>query len=219
VTQRYAYINLSTNETVWGPGPNPYYITLMNGDIWEISAHTVEESEQMGIFIVEEEDKREFDPRFEQQETPSYRLKNGRPVEKYSYSFIPSARDNMISGIDEHAEKIRTNLATQYPGQYEEYVEAYNQALEVAQLPIEQEILPGTYVYLDADVGVTYSETLGRVVENVREASELIIETRTRWKMLGGGIRIKRLETKKNVREAETDAIAYYLYKQFINNN
>lgn len=219
MTNRYAYINVSTNQTVWGPGPNPYYITLLNGDIWEISAHTVEESEQMGIFIVDEENKRNFNPNFEQQETPTYRIRNGRPTESYSYTFIPAARDNMIAGVDEHAEKMRTGLATKYPGQYEEYVEAYNQALEVSQLPPEHEIVSGTYPYLDADIGITYSNTLGRVVETVREAAELVIETRNFWKLAGAAIRTARLETKKNIRDAATDTIAYSIYNSFINTN
>lgn len=216
---RYAYINPSTNQTVWGPGPNPYYITLLNGDIWEISAHSVEESESMGIFIVEEENRKEYDPNFEQQLTPTYRVKNGRPVETYSYQFIPAARNNMISGVDEYAEKLRSQVTTLYPGQYEEYNEAYNQALEVSQLPPEQEISAGTYSYLDADVGVTYSETLGREVQNVREAAALIIETRNYWKNYGAAVRTARLDTKKRIRDAATDAIAYDIYKKFINNN
>lgn len=216
---RYAYIDPTTNQTVWGPGPNPYYITLINGNIWEISAHSVEESEQLGIFIVENENYREYDPTFEQQLTPVYRIRNGRPVETYSYEFIPAARDNMIAGIDLHAEKLRSMITTIYPGQYEEYNEAYSQALEVAQLPAEEEILPGTYPYLDADINVTYSNTLGRTVQTVREAANLIIETRNFWKMAGAGIRIRRLETKKSIREAENDTIAYDIYKNFINNN
>jgi hypothetical protein len=81
----------------------------------------------------------------------------------------------MISGVDEYAEKLRSQVTTLYPGQYEEYNEAYSQALEVSQLPPEQEITAGTYSYLDADVGVTYSETLGREVQNIREAANLII--------------------------------------------
>lgn len=216
MTTRYAYIDKTNNNTLWGPGPNPYFLTLQNGDLWEITAHTVEESENIGIYVVEQRDKKDFDPRFEQQLTPEYEIRNGRPVEFWSYEFIPAARENMLKAIDEHAEGLRTRLATQFAGQYQEYDEVYREALEVAALP-EQEIIPvGKYNFLEADINITFSESLNRKVENVREAAALVIETRNNWKFFGADIRSVRLATKKSVREAATDAIAYSLYKQYI---
>lgn len=216
MTIRYAYIDKTNNNTLWGPGPNPYFITLQNGDLWEISAHSVEESEQVGIYIVEQRDKKEFDTRFEEQLTPEYDIINGRPRETWSYGFIPAARENMLKGIDENAEKLRTRLATQFAGQYQEYDEVYEEALEVAALPVQEVIPTGQYPFLEADIGVTFSVALDRNIENVREAANLIIQTRDEWKRIGAIIRTDRLKAKKDVREAATDAIAYHLYQQYI---
>lgn len=217
MTTRYAYIDKTNNNTIWGPGPNPYFISLQNGDLWEISAHTVEESEQVGVYIVEQKNKREFDDRFEEQLTPEYDIINGRPRETWSYNFIPTARENMIKGIDEHAEKLRSILATQFSGQYQEYDEVYREALEVASLPENATIEVGTYPFLDADVNVTFSESLQRNVANVKEAADLVIQTRNDWKLAGSIIRTDRLKAKKDVKEAATVAIAYHLYKEYLN--
>jgi hypothetical protein len=216
MTTRYAYIDKTNNNTIWGPGPNPYFITLQNGNLWEISAHTVEESEDVGIYVVEQRNKREFDTRFEEQLTPEYDIINGRPRETWSYAFIPAARENMLKGIDEHAEELRIRLATQFPGQYQEYDEVYQEALEVKSLPQNSTIETGAYPFLEADINVTFSETLQRTVANVREAADLVIETRDNWKLAGSAIRTDRLSQKKQIKEAATDAIAYHLYKQFI---
>jgi hypothetical protein len=219
MTTRYAYINLENNETLWGPGPNPYFITLKNGDMWEITAHTVQESEAIGIFIVEQKDKRDFDSRFERQLLPEYEIINGKPRETWSYEFIPAARTNMVFAVDEHAEGLRSTIATQYAGQYEEYNEAYREALEVSDLPVNAVIEPGTYPFLDADVDVTYSASLGRIVQNVKEAATLVIETRNAFKAFGISVRTNRLQAKKDIRDAATDAIAYHLYNQYIDQN
>jgi hypothetical protein len=216
MTTRYAYIDKTNNNTLWGPGPNPYFITLNTGDLWENTAHTVEESEVVGVYIVEQRDKRNFDLRFEQQLTPEYEIRNGKPVEIWSYEFIPAARENMLLAIDEHAEGLRIRLATQFAGQYQEYDEVYREAQEVNALPAEAVIPAGEYTFLEADVNVTFSETLNRSVENVREAATLVIETRNNWQFFGADIRSKRLAAKKNVREAATDAIAYSLYKNYV---
>lgn len=216
MTTRYAYIDKTNNNTIWGPGPNPYFITLQNGNLWEISAHSIEESEQVGVYIVEQRNKREFDARFEEQLTPEYDIINGRPRETWSYNFIPAARENMLKGVDEYAEELRTRLATQFAGQYQEYDEVYKEALEVAALPEQETIPTGQYPFLDADVGVTFSVALNRNVENVREAASLVIQTRNEWKRIGATIRAERLRVKKDVKEAATDAIAYHLYQQYI---
>lgn len=213
---RYAYI--VDGQTVWGPGPMPYFITLQDGmaTMWEITAHSVEENEAVGIFIVEQINYREIDERFEQAYVPLYEIVDGRPRETWSYHFIPAARNNMVDGIDEHAEKIREVLATKYSGQYSEYNEAYAEALEIAELPANQTIAPGTYKYIDADVGVTYSFTLNRVVQTIREAAELVIETRAEWKNIGANLRIARLATKKRIREAQSDKDAFVIYNEFV---
>ena len=121
----------------------------------------------------------------------------------------------MVAAVDEHAEEIRQKLATKYSGQYSEYNEAYAEALEVAALPVDQAIAPGTYKYIDADVGVTYSFTLDRVVQTIREAAQLIIETRALWKNVGANLRIARLLTKKRISEAQSDEEAFVIYKEF----
>ncbi len=216
MTTRYAYIDKTNNNTLWGPGPNPYFITLKNGDLWEISAHTVEESEVVGVYVVEQRDKKDFDPKFEQQLTPEYEIRNGRPIEIWSYVFIPAARENMLIAIDEHAEGLRTRLATQFAGQYQEYDEVYREAQEVNALPAEAVIPAGVYTFLEADVNVTFSEALNRPVENIREAATLVIETRNNWKVFGADIRNIRLATKKSVKDAATDAIAYSIYKNYV---
>ena len=210
MTTRYAYI--VNGQTIWGPGPNPYFITLVNGDIWEVLAHTVEESEAIGVYVVEQLNKRSFDERFEQANTPMYVLTDGRPQEVWSYSFVPAARENMKRAIDEHAENIRNQIATNLAGQYAEYDEVYREALEVAALDPNTVINTGDYPYLDADIGVTYSPVLQRLVQTVREAAELVILTREQWKLAGAQIREGRLHAKRDITDAATDAEAYQIY-------
>lgn len=210
MTLRYAYI--VQGKTLWGPGANPYYITLENGDIWEISAHTIEESEAVGVFVVEQVGMKDNDNRFFAANLPVYSVVNGKPKETWSYSFIPSALENMLNAVDEHAENVRQYVSTKYPGQYAEYDEVYKEAVEVQALPVDQVIPSGEYPYLDADLNVTYSEGLGRPVQTVREAADLVIQTRDSWKNEGAFIRSNRLRIKKLLREAPTVEDAYQIY-------
>jgi hypothetical protein len=211
---RYAYV--VDDETLWGPGPMPYFITLVNNTAWEITAHTKEESETVGIYEVEQINYREFDDRFERSNIPSYDLINGRPTETWSYTFIPAAKINMQIAVDEHAELLRTQVATQFAGQYEEYDEAYSEALEVAQLGPNVVIANEDYPYVAADIGVTYSESLGREVQTIREAADLIISTRIIWHDFGASLRVARLAAKKNIRNASTDQEAKTIYDTFV---
>lgn len=213
---RYAYVK--NGQTIWGPGPNPYYITLQNGDIWEISAHTIGQSEVEGIFIVEQVDQRDFDEKFEQSHGPTYSIRNGRPIETWTYSFIPSARDNMVEAIDAQSEALRQEIATKYAGQFAEYDEVYRQAVEVSKLAPLDVIPEGKYDYLEADIDVTFSEILNRNVETVREAADLVILKRNLWQLAGGIIRKLRLLTKKQIRECATDAEAYEICKKYLSN-
>jgi hypothetical protein len=217
MTTRYAYI--VNGKTEWGPGPNPYYVTLKNGDAWEITAHTVEESEAKGIYIVEQVNQKEVDVRFFAANLPVYSVVNGRPRETWSYSFIPAARENMLIAVDNYAEDVREYIATRFPGQYAEYEEVYREALEVQSLPPEQQIQPGNYLFLDADIGVTYSPILNRVVQNVREAADLVLETRNQWKIYGGEIRRNRLRVKNMIKNASTDQEAYQIYEEEVLND
>jgi hypothetical protein len=212
---RYAYIQ--NNNTIWGPGSNPYFITLTNGDIWEISAHTVQESEDKGIFVVTQVNQKEIDERFFRANTPVYSISNGKPIETWSYSFIPAARENMLEGVDEKAEEVRQSLTTKYAGQYAEYNEVYAEALEVKALPLSQTIDTGTYPYLDADIGVTFSPLINRVVNTVREAADLVVVTRDLWRIDGAQIRTARLEAKKNIRDAATDDAALQIFLDYCN--
>lgn len=214
MTVRYAYIE--NNSVVWGPGPNPYFVTLTNGNIWEITAHSVEESEAKGIFVVEQINKKEIDNRFFTANTPVFSIVNGKPIETWSYEFVPNARDNMIAAVDEEAENIRSFITTKYSGQYQEYEEVYKEALEVLDLPVGMVIPENTYKLLEADINVTFSSSLDRCVENVREAAELVVETRTKWLETCADIRKIRLSTKKNIRNAATVDDAYQIYMQYI---
>lgn len=211
---RYAYI--VDGETLWGPGPMPYFITLKNKHMWEITAHPVEESESIGIFVVEQigyfED---LDERFYRWNEPEYTIVDGRPRETHTYYFIPAARINMIKGIDEYAEELRQIVATMYPGQYQEYDQVYKEAVEVNSLPLDQEITPGTYKFLEADIGVTYYWGEERLISNVREAAITVANTRDSWNDFGGNLRKARLETKKLIREATSDEQAMVLFNDF----
>lgn len=202
MTTRYAYI--VEGNTIWGPGPNPYFINLVDGTLWEVLAHSVEESEEKGIFVVEQKNKKNHDPRFEEMYTPVYSIINGRPVETYSYGFIPSALDNMLSAVDEKSESLRNTVTTPYPGQYAEYDEVYKEALQVNSLPGTATIDPEDYPYLQADLGITYSEDLERTVNTIKEAADLVIKTRNTWLEFGGIIRTIRLKAKKEIKNAPT---------------
>ena len=216
MVQRYAYI--VDGETLWGPGPQPYFIQLQNNILWEVLAHSVEESEAVGVYEVAQVDyQEEFDTRFYQCNFPEYSIVDGRPQEVYTYTFIPAARDNMISGVDEYAERVRQTVATQYPGQYQEYERVYNEAVEVLSLPEDQEILSGEYPYLEADIGVTILWGSDRPVANVRESALTVKNTRDDWNKLCGAIRKSRLSTKKNLREAASDEEAIQIFYEFCN--
>jgi hypothetical protein len=210
---RYAYV--VDDETLWGPGPMPYFITLTNGIVWEITAHTKEENEAVGIYVVEQINYREFDDRFERPNIPPYALINGRPTETWTYSFIPAAKINMQFAVDEHAEILRTQVATQFAGQYAEYDEAYAEAVIVMNLPQNETIANEDYPYVAADIGVTYSQTLERTVETIREAAGLIVRTREDWKIFGASLRAARLTAKKNIKEAISDEAAKAIYDAF----
>lgn len=210
---RYAYV--VDDETLWGPGPMPYFITLTDNTMWEITAHTKEENEAIGIYEVEQINFREFDDRFERSNIPSYALINGRPTETWSYTFIPAANANMQLAIDEHAELLRTEVATKFPGQYAEYDQAYAEAMIVMNLPQNATIDNEDYPYVAADIGVTYSPILERTVETIVEAAGLIVRTREDWKKFGANLRAARLAAKKNIKDASTDQEAKTIYDTF----
>jgi len=212
---RYAYIQ--NNNTIWGPGSTPYFITLTNGDIWEISAHSVQENEAKGVFVVTQVNQKEIDERFFRANTPVYSISNGKPIETWSYSFIPAARENMLDGVDECAEEARQKLATKYAGQYAEYNEVYAEALEVKSLSTSQTITTGTYPYLDADIGVTFSPLVNRIVNTVREAADLVVVTRDLWRTDGAQIRTARLDAKKKIKDAATDDEALQIFLDYCN--
>jgi hypothetical protein len=211
---RYAYV--VNNETLWGPGPMPYFITLANNTVWEITAHTKEDNESVGIYEVEQINYREFDDRFERSNVPSYALINGLPTETWSYTFIPAAKFNMQIAVDEHAEVLRTQVATQFAGQYAEYDQAYAEALAITQLDPNDVIVNEDYPYVAADIGITYSASLDREVETIRESAELIVSTRTIWKNFGASLRLARLTAKKNIAGASTDQAAKSIYDTFV---
>jgi hypothetical protein len=211
---RYAYV--VNDETLWGPGPMPYFITLTDNTAWEITAHTKEESEAVGIYEVEQINYREYDDRFERSNIPSYALINGLPTETWSYTFIPAAKTNMQLAVDEHAEVLRTEVATKYAGQYAEYDQAYAEALAITQLDPNDVIVNEDYPYVAADIGITYSASLDREVETIRESAELIVSTRTIWKNFGASLRLSRLATKKMIKDVSTDQEAKEIYDTFV---
>jgi hypothetical protein len=211
---RYAYV--VNNETLWGPGPMPYFITLTNQTMWEITAHTKEENESVGIYEVEQINYREYDDRFERSNIPSYALINGLPTETWSYTFIPAAKTNMQIAVDEHAEVLRTQVATQFAGQYAEYEQAYGEALDISKLDPNDVIVNADYPYVAADIGITYSQSLGREVQTIREAADLIISTRIIWHDFGASLRLARLTAKKNIADASTDQAAKLIYDAFV---
>jgi hypothetical protein len=224
---RYAYV--VDDETLWGPGPMPYFITLTNGTAWEITAHTKEENEAVGIYVVEQINYREYDDRFETVDDRSYAVINGLPTETWSYTFIPAAKINMQFAVDEHAELLRTQVATKFPGQYAEYDQAYAEAMTVMNLPENEKIaydhmldatasfsLNEDFPYVAADIGITYSPILERTVETIIEAAELIVRTRDDWKKFGASLRTARLAAKKNIKDASTDQEAKAIYDAFV---
>lgn len=214
MVSRYAYI--VDGKALWGPGPQPYFIELKDKTLWEVLGHSKEESEAVGVYEVDQINfQEEYDTRFFTQNFPEYSLVNGRPREVWSYDFIPAARHNMINGIDEHAEKVRKMVATQYPGQYQEYERVYAEALQVMALPEDQEITPGEYPYLEADIGITILWESDRPVQNVRESALTVKNTRDDWNKLCGAIRKGRLLTKKRIREASSDEEALVMFYEF----
>jgi hypothetical protein len=207
----------------------PYFINLTNGTGWEITAHSKEENEAVGIYVVEQINFREFDDRFERSNIPSYALINDLPTETWTYTFIPAAKINMQLAVDEHAELLRTQVATKFPGQYAEYDQAYAEAMTVMNLPENEKIAYGhmldttasfslneDYPYVAADIGITYSPILERTVETIIEAAGLIVRTRDDWKKFGASLRAARLAAKKNIKDAISDESAKAIYDAFV---
>ena len=184
--------------------------------MWEITAHTKEENEAVGIYEVEQINFREYDDRFERANIPLYALINGLPTETWSYTFIPAAKFNMQIAVDEYAEVLRTQVATQFAGQYAEYDQAYGEALDISKLDSNAVIVNADYPYVAADIGITYSQSLGREVQTIREAADLIISTRIIWHDFGASLRAARLSAKKNIKDANTDQAAKAIYDVFI---
>lgn len=213
---RYAYIDKDTNKVLWGPGPMPYFITLKDNTMWEITAHSVEESESVGIFVVEQVNYREYDRRFEAALFPVFSVSNGRPIETWSYEFVPSARQNMLEAVDGHAETVRSHVTSKHAGQLAEYDAVYAEALEVLSLSKKQKIKDGTYPHLQADVNVTYSVKLKRVVADLYEAAQNVVERKEMITKFTAKLRAERLLTKLNIREAADDAAALSIYTNFI---
>ena len=224
---RYAYV--VDDETLWGPGPMPYFITLVDNTAWEITAHTKEQNEAVGIYEVEQINFREYDDKFERANIPSYALINGLPTETWSYTFIPAAKSNMQIAVDEYAEVLRTEVATKYAGQYAEYDQAYAEAMVVVNLPENEKVnydymldstasfsLNGDYPYVAADIGITYSPVLERTVQTIIEAAELIVRTRDDWKKFGASLRTARLAAKKDIKDAISDEAAKVIYDAFV---
>jgi hypothetical protein len=211
---RYAYV--VDNETLWGPGPKPYFITLTDDTMWEITAHTKEENESVGIYEVEQINFREYDDRFERANAPTYALINSLPTETWSYDFIPAARINMQFAVDEHAELLRMEVANKFPGQYAEYDQAYAEAMLVMNLPKNAKILNEDYPFVAADINTTYSPVLERTVKTIREAAGLIIRAREDWKNFGASLRAARLAAKKNIKDASSDQEAKAIYDTFV---
>lgn len=213
---RYAYIDKDTSEVLWGPGPMPYFITLKDKTMWEITAHSVEESESVGIFVVEQVNYREYDRRFETALIPQFSVVNGRPIETWSYEFIPSARESMLCAVDDHSEMIRSYFSSNHPGQLLEYDAVYQEALQVIKLPKKQKIKLGTYPLLEADVNITYSHKLERVVGSIYEAAENVIERRKFLTDIVTKLRTERLNAKLKIKEAENDSAALSVYNDFV---
>lgn len=121
----------------------------------------------------------------------------------------------MQLAVDEHAEIIRTQVATQFAGQYAEYDQAYGEALDISNLDSNAVIVNADYPYVAADIDVTYSESLGREVQTIREAADLIISTRIIWHDFGASLRSARLTAKKNIADAISDEAAKAIYDAF----
>lgn len=222
MTVRYVYLDLANdNEVLWGPGPMPYFIQLADGDksFWEITAHSVEESEAKGIFVVEQFNVKNIDPRFEITTSLEFEIIDGRPRETWYYEYIPAARKNMLLSVDEYAEKLRDDVATKYAGQWFEYQEAYREALEVEAIPLDQDLDETKFPYLKADVGVTFSDMTYRIVSSIREAAELVLYKRRVWVHFGANLREARLQTKKRIRDAVTNDEALIIHNEFVSKN
>lgn len=204
--ERYALVR--DGALLWGPGPQPYFVNLPNGDLFEVAAHKPEEREGAGLLLVEQRGWREIDPEIEQAETPVLSIEDGRPVEIWSCRFTPGARQAMRRKIDERAEALRSDYITSAPGQVMEYEEAFRQAQAVSALPLEEPIAPGQFPFLDADIGATDLPGSGRKVETVREAAAAVLGARRSWQDAGVRVRAWRLAAKAAIAGAATDSDA-----------
>ena len=210
--ERYALIQ--EGRLIWGPGPLPHVLYLPNGDAFDTAAHAPAEREAAGLHAVEQRGWREIDPEIEQADSPEFCIENGRPVETWSYSFTPGAREAMLRKTDEQAEARRSLFFTAGSGQALEYQEARREARVVAALPAEEAIAPGRFPFLEADIAVTELPGAGRKVITVREAAAVVLAAHEAWRRAGAAIRARRLAAKRAIASAATDSEAFGIYRR-----
>jgi hypothetical protein len=209
---RYALIR--DGRAIWGPGPRPYVIELPEGERFEVAAHLPHEWEAAGLLAVEQRGWREIDSEIEQAASPEFYVEDGRPVETWSYVFTPGAREAMRRKIDEQAEALRGKFITAAPGQALEYAAVLAEARSVSALASEEPIVPGHYVFLEADLAVTDLPNAGRKVATIREAAAVALAAHERWRAAGAAIRARRLAAKSAVTSAATEEEAFRLYSR-----
>ena len=210
--ERYALIQ--DGRLIWGPGLLPPFLHLPNGHQFEASAHGPAQREAVGLHAVEQRGWREIDPDIEQACSQVFSIEDGRPVETWSYCFMPNARETMLRKIDEQAEARRGLFLTVGTGQALEYEEVRREARAVAALATEEPIAPGRFPFLEADIAVTDLRGAGRKVITVREAAAAVLEAHEEWRRAGAAIRARRLAAKRAIASAATDGDAFCIYRQ-----
>lgn len=109
------------------------------------------------------------------------------------FDSLEAAQSYALRAVDEAAEQTRGRYLSSGSGQAMEYEEAHRQAVAYQNDPDE------SYPMLEADVEAGLAET-------VADAADLVLQRRGEWESIGKAIRSARLQAKREIREATTQA-------------
>lgn len=188
----------------------PYYIVSDDGDtVYETTTLTDQQIAGLDWHPLTELNV-DYDPDIQLRTSQTLNFANKTLT--YGYSFVPNVREILAAKIDEKAEIARSAIATSAPLQTMEYAEAARQAKAYIADPNDTN---EDWAFLLADIGHTLKQD-GTVVTNLYQAAQTVLAAQAGWAYYAGMIRTKRLTAKAEIRDANTDAEAYEIYKAVV---
>jgi hypothetical protein len=211
------YVHVTPHGEIDVPAqPLPHFVADRNGNVLQSSTLNDQQLRAIGWLKIEQRDHQEPDPAIQQGSRSVVFWDGDTPVEQWTFTFVPGARDAMAQRIDEAAERKRAQIAVSAPLQVKEYDEAYDEAVRYLAQEDHSGDQPGDWPFLEADIGRTRLPD-DSVVQTLAQAAALIVATRDAWRQACAQIRNVRLGGKAAVRDAPTDAAAHAQMQATIN--